>query len=145
MAAKPFLRTVWRTAILGRCPECAQTSMFSGIIEMHERCASCDLRYQTSPGAWLGAVAIGYGIGALIAIVLALTEVTYRPVRELGLDPAWTIVVIAVVVTGLLYRWAKAAWFALLYQYDFMAFGDEPPGPQSKAPSDSRPIDPDTR
>ncbi|MEX1023176.1 MAG: DUF983 domain-containing protein, partial [Dehalococcoidia bacterium] len=126
MHGRPILRTFWRTGIRGRCPECGETSMFSGCLAMHERCANCGLRYQTSPGAWLGALAIGYGIGALAAVVLAAVEIAYRPMRDLGLHPAWTVVVITLLVTLIGYRWAKSAWFALLYLGDFMAFGDEP-------------------
>ncbi|MGE3960313.1 MAG: DUF983 domain-containing protein [Dehalococcoidia bacterium] len=128
---RPYLRTAWRTALLGRCPHCAETSMFDGAISMHERCASCDLRYETSPGAWLGALALGYTVGALAAIVLAFLELWLRPIRDAGLHPVWTIVILSLVVTLIGYRWAKASWFSLLYLYDFMAFGDAPPGPPS--------------
>jgi uncharacterized protein (DUF983 family) len=103
--------------------------MFSGILAMDERCANCDLRYQTSPGAWIGAMALGYGIGALAALVLAVVELWLRPLRDAGLHPVWSIVVVSLVATLIGYRWAKSGWFALLYLYDFMAFGDAPPGP----------------
>ena len=130
-AGRPYLRTLWRTAIRGRCPSCAQTSMFKGPIAMHERCAVCDLRYETSPGAWLGALALGYGIGAIAALLLAFLELWLRPIRDAGLHPVWTIVILALLATLVGYRWAKSAWFSLLYLYDFMAFGDAPPGPGS--------------
>lgn len=126
---RPVLRTIWRTAVQGRCPECGQTSMFSGWIELHERCAQCGLRYQSAPGEWIGALAVGYGVGAIAAILLAFVEVAYRPIREIGLSPAWVIVIFGLAVTVIGYRWAKAAWFALLYVWDFMALGDQPPGP----------------
>ena len=112
---------------------------------MHERCANCNLRYETSSGAWLGAIAIGYGIGALVAIALALVEVRFRPLRDAGLDPAWTTVIVALVATAATYRWAKAIWFSLLYQWDFMAFGDDPPGPPPVNPGGSQPVEPRVR
>lgn len=119
--------------------------MFSGILEMHERCANCNLRYETSSGAWVGAIALGYGIGALVAIALALLEIAYRPIRDAGINPAWTIVVLSLLATAVGYRWAKATWFALLYQWDFMAFGDDPPGPPPVNPGGSQPIEPRVR
>jgi uncharacterized protein (DUF983 family) len=123
------LRTFWRTGIRCRCPQCGQTSMFSGFYEMHERCAVCDTRFAPSSGEWLGALAIGYTIGAVIAILLAFAEVAWAPIRGAGLDPMWTIAVIALVSTAIGYRWAKAMWFALLFEWGFMARGDAPPGP----------------
>ena len=128
MAGRPYLRTLWRTAIKGRCPACAQTSMFSGYLEMHRQCANCGLRYETQPGAWIGALALGYGVGALVAVILGPIEIVWSPIRDAGLHPIWTIVIIALVATLIGYRWAKALWFSLLYLFDFMAFGDEIPG-----------------
>jgi uncharacterized protein (DUF983 family) len=126
---RSLIRTVWRTGVRGCCPECGQTSIFSGYIATHRRCSECDLTYETSPGAWLGAIAIGYGIGALAALLLAFVEVWWGPLRVLGLDPLWTIAVLALIATGVGLRWAKAIWFVLLYHWDFMAIGDARPGP----------------
>lgn len=128
---RTLLRSLWRAGVLGRCPGCGETSMFSGYYEMHERCAHCDLRYETSPGAWLGALAVGYGIGIVGALVLVFVELAFRPLRDAGLDPMWSIAVAGLVITAAGYRWAKGIWFALLYRWDFMAYGDAPPGPSA--------------
>ena len=45
----------------------------------------------------------------------------------LGLPPMWTIAAISLVATVIGYRPAKAIWFALLYEWGFMARGDAPP------------------
>lgn len=104
--------------------------MFSGVIAMHERCTQCGLRYETSPGAWLGAIAVGYGVGAMAVLALAIIELSLSPFRNAGLHPMWTIVVLSLLVTLAGYRWAKAAWFSLLYLYDFMSTeGDALPPP----------------
>lgn len=127
--------SLWRAGILGRCPACGRTSMFSGYASMHERCAACDLRYQTSSGAWVGALAIGYGIGALVGMGLAFVELTWRPIRDVGWEPMWVIAATSLLATLVGYRWAKGIWFALLYRWDFMAFGDAPPGPAGVGPT----------
>ncbi len=143
---RPLLRTLWRTGILGRCPECARTSMFSGFTSMHEECAHCGTRYQPASGAWIGSLAIGYGYGALAAIALALLDLRFRVFRDNGLDPMWTILVVSLVVTFLTYRWAKSAWFSLLYAWDFMAHGDDPPGAPPEHPGQALPpVDPSVR
>lgn len=120
--------------------------MFSGLMSMHDTCSVCSLRYQTAQGAWIGALAIGYMYGAIAAMLLALLDLRYEVIRNAGLDPMWTILVAAQVVTLLLYRWAKSVWFALLYVWDFMAFGDEPPGPPPTNPGRGvPPVGPEVR
>ena len=121
------LRTFWRTGIMGRCPECGQTSMFRSFYDLHETCAVCGTRFESSSGEWLGGTAIGYGIGAIVALALAIIEVYLAPIRHLGLPPTWTILGISLVATVIGYRPAKAMWFALLYEWGFMSRGDGPP------------------
>ena len=103
--------------------------MFASYYGLHERCAVCDTRYETSSGAWLGGIALGYGIGAAVALLLTFVEVAWAPIRGLGLPPTWTIAALSLTATALGYRWAKSMWFALLYGWGFMARGDAPPGP----------------
>lgn len=89
----------------------------------------CDLRYEASDGAWLGALGIGYGIGALLGIAFGIAEVAWHPIGRVGLDPLWTIAAVSVAASAVAYRPSKALWFAILYRWDFMAFGDGPAGP----------------
>ena len=114
------LRVLALGAIPGRCPSCLRTSMFRGFYELHETCAVCGVRYEGSPGAWLGATALGYGIGAIFAVVLGMAELLWGPLRALGLDPLWTIALASLPVTALGYRPAKGLWFALLYLAGFV-------------------------
>ncbi|MFA7250365.1 MAG: DUF983 domain-containing protein [Dehalococcoidia bacterium] len=122
------LRTLWRTGVLGRCPRCGQTSMFNSFYGLHERCAVCGTRFESNSGEWLGGTAIGYAIGALVALVLALIEVSWAPFRSLGLSPMWAIAAISLVATVVGYRPAKAMWFALVYEMGFMASDGPPSG-----------------
>jgi uncharacterized protein (DUF983 family) len=125
------IRTLWRTGILGRCPECGRTSMFESYYGLRERCEVCDTRFESNSGEWLGGTAIGYTIGALVALALALIEVQWGPFAAAGLSLAWTMVVIAgvsILATVIGYRPAKAIWFGLVYEMGFMARGDDPPG-----------------
>ena len=125
------IRTFWRTGILGRCPECGRTSMFESYYGLRERCEVCDTRFESNSGEWLGGTAIGYTVGALVALALALVEVQWGPFAAMGLSLAWTMGVIsaiALAATVVGYRPAKAIWFALVYEMGFMAVGDDPPG-----------------
>lgn len=112
----------------GRCPSCQRASMFTGFIEMHERCPICHIRYQTESGAWLGAIAVGYGIGALVVVALGIAEAMWHPIGQyLGWDPLWTITIVGMVVAVPAYRPAKGFWFALLWVYGFTGDPEAPP------------------
>jgi uncharacterized protein (DUF983 family) len=99
--------------------------MFRGYIELYERCPNCGVRYEVESGAWLGAIALGYAVGALVAVILGVVELTWHPIAEAGLDPLWTITIVALVVTVPGYRPAKGFWFALLWLFGFTE--DAPP------------------
>ncbi len=115
-----WLRTFTRTAVRGRCPHCGSGAMFRGYYSMHERCAACGTRFETSDGAWLGAVAVGYAFGAAFGIVAAVIEIAWHPIAGTGLDPTWTIAIASLPVTVVCYRPAKGLWFGLLYLFGFM-------------------------
>ncbi len=124
------LHTFWRTGVLGRCPECGRTSMFRSFYDLHETCAVCGTRFESSSGEWLGGTAIGYGIGAIVGFLFVLIEMRWAPFASLGLSTMWTMATIAaisLVATVVGYRPAKAMWFALLYEWGFMSRGDAPP------------------
>lgn len=126
-----MLRVLALGALAGRCPCCLRASMFRSFYDLHETCEVCEVRYQGSDGAWLGAIAIGYGIGALFVVALGMAELLWGPLRSLGLDPLWTIAIASLPVTALAYRPAKGLWFALLYLAGFVvpdgvAEGDPP-------------------
>jgi ABC-type nitrate/sulfonate/bicarbonate transport system permease component len=94
--------------------------MFSGLYSLASRCEVCGTRFEREEGAWLGAVALGYGFGAFFGLTLAIVELAWHPIARAGLDPAWTIAIAALPVTLLAYRPAKALWFGLLYLFGFM-------------------------
>jgi uncharacterized protein (DUF983 family) len=122
-----MLRILLRTGLLGLCPGCEQQSMFTGFYDVPRECSACGLRYQVGDGAWLGAIAIGYGFGVIAAILAVFVELIWGPIRAAGLDPMWTIAVLGLVATALGYRPAKGIWFALLFRFGFMAWPDGTP------------------
>ncbi len=124
-----FFRAAWRAMVLGRCPHCGGSKMFRDYLSLHDRCPVCDLRYEAERGAWLGGLALGYTVGATVALLLAMIEMRWHLIAGTGLDPIWTVAVASLASTWPAYRPAKGLWFAMLYHWDFMAFGDDPPGP----------------
>jgi hypothetical protein len=94
--------------------------MFRGGFALEETCPVCGVRFERAQGAWLGAAAIGYAAGAAFVAIVGLAEVVWGRIAALGVDPLWTIALLAVPVTALAYRPAKGGWFALLYWYGFV-------------------------
>jgi len=129
-----MLRTLLRSGLLGRCPGCSERSMFTGFYDIPVACQNCQLQYQVGEGAWLGAIAIGYGFGAVFAILAAAIELIWAPIRGAGLDPLWTIAVLGLLTTAVGYRPAKSIWFSLLFTFGFMRWPD---GSASNATSES--------
>lgn len=123
------LRLLLAGFFLGRCPSCGRTSMFRSALELHDRCPECGARHSMEDGAWLGAVAIGYGIAAVFAFALAVIELNAHPIAGAGLDPMWTIAAVSVPVTILAYRPAKGLWFTLLYLYGLGGEQEDPRQP----------------
>jgi hypothetical protein len=98
--------------------------MFEGFYDIPITCSNCQLQYPVGDGAWLCDIAIGYGFGAIFAILTAVAEMTWSPIRNAGLDPLWTIAVASLVLTALSYRLAKSLWFSLLYTFGLMRWPD---------------------
>ena len=120
------LRLLVAGFFLGTCPACGRASMFRSLWELHQHCPRCGVRHELAEGSWLGAVAVGYGIGALFAMALAVIELRTHVIAEAGLDPLWTIALSSVPATVLAYRPAKGLWFVLLYLFGLAGDPDEP-------------------
>ena len=113
------LAIIAQSTALGRCPHCRAHTMFRGWIDLYERCPHCGLRFEAESGAWIGTMAIGYAVGATIAITLTILEVLYHPLATAGFDPLLFVPLAGIAAVLPAYRPAKALWFALLYLYDF--------------------------
>lgn len=123
--------TALRRLMLGtaeRCPSCQRASMFRGYIELYDRCPVCGIRYEVEGGARLGAVAVGYAIGAVVVVILGIAEAVWHPIsRYTSLDPLWTITIVGLLIAALAYRPAKGFWFALLWVYELNGEPEPPP------------------
>lgn len=80
---------------------------------MLERCPRCGLRFEREPGAFLGAVAINYGVTGLafIAVLIAVVAATAPDVPIAALTIAG-LVVTTVVAVGF-YPFSKTLWVAI--------------------------------
>src|SRR5712671_2207503 len=58
-----------------RCPRCRSGNIFRKSLflfpKMHERCPTCDLKFEREPGYFLGAMYVSYALGLVIITLIA--------------------------------------------------------------------------
>ena len=91
-----------------RCPRCRRGKLFSGLIDMPERCPECGMIYEREHGYFVGAMAISYGlaVGLVGILFFALLAITHWPLE-------WVLLVASVAflpLAPLCLRYARALW-----------------------------------
>jgi uncharacterized protein (DUF983 family) len=122
-AAPGTLRLVGR-ALLRRCPWCGQDHLFRRWFRIVERCPRCGLGFEREEGAFLGAMALNYGVAGLVFIaVLVGWMLLDRPDIRVG-----PLVLTSMAVTGavvlLFYPFSKTLWAAVEVMLNRMDRGD---------------------
>jgi uncharacterized protein (DUF983 family) len=98
-----------------RCPRCGRGKLFRRWLQLTTACPRCGLTFEREEGAFLGSLAINYGVTALaviayLVVVLVLT-LPDPPVFALTAGA----VGIAIVVPLFVYPFAKTTWAAIDY------------------------------
>jgi hypothetical protein len=92
-----------------RCPRCCEGRIYLRGIQMHERCPTCNLRFEREPGYFLGSLYISYGA----AIVFLLSEIWLISMVLPTVDLGW-IALIAIVgfvpFVPMVTRYARVMW-----------------------------------
>jgi len=121
-----------------RCPWCGGGKLIRHWLSMRDRCPRCGLRLEPEEGAFLGALALNYGVtgAAVIGLLVAWLAVTLPDVHVLPLTVAGVVVAVAVPI--LFFPFSKTIWVAvdlILHQVDphdaasmARAFGSGDPG-----------------
>lgn len=107
-----------------RCPGCRRGALFTGVLEMPERCAVCGLYYEREHGYFVGAMAISYGlaIAAVAILFFAVLAITHWPLE-------WVLLVAGVAflpIAPLCLRYARAIWIYLDRRIDPVDPKDRP-------------------
>ena len=96
-----------------RCPSCHHGEIYPGVFSMAKRCPECGYDFYPEPGFYLGAIALGFLVSAILiippVIILKLWGV------EASLLVIFPIIEF-LVVAPLLMTYAKVLWLHLEYQ-----------------------------
>ena len=113
MPTQPSVSPMY-AGLLARCPRCGKGRLFKNVLELRERCESCDLSYRfidTGDGPAVFAIFI---LGFVVLGLALYVEFTYEP-------PTWVHVVLwgaftPLIALGLL-RFLKAMLIALQFKH----------------------------
>ena len=112
--------TLWSRALRLRCPRCGEGPLFAGWFQMHERCSACRLKFERSPGYFLGSTYFNYGQTALMT-----TAVYVILVFGWGIPKQWVappLAVYCVLWPLFWFRYARAFWLAFDCFFDATDF-----------------------
>ena len=100
-----------RSILALRCPRCRRGPLFTGLITMPERCASCGMYYEREHGYFVGAMAISYGLAVTLVAVLfgIVLWLTRWPVEGVLLLSGAAFLPLA----PLCFRYSRALWIHL--------------------------------
>ena len=108
----PSIPVMFLRALARRCPQCGQGRLFRRWFTLPERCPRCGLLFEREEGAFLGSLALNYGvtgalfIGTLVVwLILTLPDVPVVPLTI-------TCIAIAAVFPLIFFPFAKLLWTA---------------------------------
>ena len=107
------VRRIARRALGLRCPRCGRSALYRGWFRMHERCASCGLRYEREQGYFVGAIYVNY---AVTVVVAAGTVLVLDWTIGLSLAAQLTVgIALGALVPVVFFRYARSLWLSLDY------------------------------
>ena len=108
----------------GTCPVCHEGEMYldpnpyklNKVLQMHDHCSHCGLRFKIEPSFFFGAMYVSYGVGTAIGVAAFIISHFF-----LDLDKHYTflVIILALVLTfPLILRISRNIWINLFVKYD---------------------------
>jgi glyoxylase-like metal-dependent hydrolase (beta-lactamase superfamily II)/uncharacterized protein (DUF983 family) len=112
----PILKPI----LLGRCPQCTEKSLFSGLYRMKATCDGCGYPFLREDGYTLGSLVLSY-FGTSIVMISLLVWLLL--IAKWELLPTLLVCSAAILGTNpLIFRLSRAAWLTLDYQISRRGF-----------------------
>lgn len=109
------------SALIGRCPGCGRGALYKSFLRLNDTCPVCHVRFERWSGSWTIPAVMGYGSGAMFAIVLGY--IFHRTGRLEGSENI--LIPTTVAFTALFYPVCKNVSMFMLFQNGFI-FVDPP-------------------
>lgn len=118
--------TLLSRALRLRCPRCGEGPLFIGWFRMHERCSGCQLKYERSPGYFLGSTYINYGQTSLtMSVAYLILHFGYQLPKEWLAPP---LAVYCVLWPLFWFRYARSLFLSIDCFFDASDFESEDGG-----------------
>ena len=105
--------TILMRGLTRRCPWCGGGKLFRRWFVMTERCPRCGFRLDQGDGAFLGAMALNYGVAGVLFITVLIVWVAATAPNV----PVVPLLIVSLLVTGgailLFYPFSKTLWAAI--------------------------------
>lgn len=121
----------------GRCPNCGEGRLFTGLYKVKEKCDSCGVRFERDSGSWLGAMVVAYSL-AVVAVVIVAAVTIVRWGLFQGLE--WVLVSTGVVSVLVLYRPVKGFWIWSMWAAGLVIRDEEFASRHGLKPADELPV-----
>jgi uncharacterized protein (DUF983 family) len=124
----PSAMTLFRRALMRRCPVCDRGRMFKSYFAMNERCTSCGSIFWKNEGEWMGPMVMDYTAAGGAALLTWLVTSWF----DLSGLMQFLLPVLATIVMGVIaIPWSRSLWTVFLYLTDEMGSptnkGGKPP------------------
>jgi uncharacterized protein (DUF983 family) len=111
--AIPGASAVLVRGLTRRCPWCGQRKLFRRWFTLAETCPRCGLRFEREEGAFLGSLAINFGVTSLAFIAVLVTWIALTLPDPPVVLITVSSVAVALVLPLVIYPFAKTTWAAI--------------------------------
>jgi uncharacterized protein (DUF983 family) len=109
----PSISSLLLRGLTKRCPWCGQGKLFRRWFTLPERFPRCGLKFEREEGAFLGSLALNFGVTGLVFIVVVLVWMALTLPDPPVVAITVTSVLITLLLPLLLYPFAKTTWTAI--------------------------------
>lgn len=107
-----------------KCPRCNEGDFyveksawsFKNLLNLHENCSNCDLKYMMEPSFFFGAMFVNYALSVAIGII---TFIIAKLVIGLTINQSFFSIIVALILfTPICLRLARLIWIHIFVSYD---------------------------